>query len=300
MADFLKIFLCICAVASAFIFGRGYGERTYRESQEYKDFAKAKEELNYAKNELENAKAKLQNIIDSAANKKTDELLGQIFQVFLADLGLQIQNREMILKQAQATPAEAPAKLAQPKIPETKTPEQKPPAASAWNKLNFNKFKSHEWMLENSTGGPGALRELERLKLKNLNQAAGDLSYLKEECESFLGSYKGQIKDTLQGRLGSLSFELRSGNLTGTAEYFGTINWFNEANSTSLTEKIGNNCGKKITGLSGRIFSLSQDRFVQVYKLSNIEKLAGNLYEVLPHGTTHYMGAFVLGRTDKF
>ena len=304
MTDFLKIFLCICAIASAFIFGRGYGEKTYRESQEYRDFAKAKEELNYSKNELENAKAKLQNIVDSAETKKTDELLGQIFQVFLADLGLQIQNRELILKMAQGQPAKSAAPGPQPKAIDVKIPELiaavKTQETSAWNKSTFNKFKSHEWMLENTTGGNGTLRELERVKLKNLNQATGDLNYSKVECENFLGSYKGQLNDTSRNRLGSLSFEFRSGKLTGSEEYFGTINWFNEANSTSLSEKIGNNCGKKITGLNGRIFNLSQERFIQVYKLSNIEKLAGNLYEILPNGTTHLMGAFVLGRTDKF
>lgn len=301
MSDFFKIFLFIGAVAAAFVFGRNYGEKTYREGAEYKDFIKEKEDLNYSKNEFENAKAKLQNIVDSADHKKTDELLGQILQVFLADLGLRVQYRDLILKQAQMPPAAAPAVTIAPKIPETisEAPRQRG-NSSGWTKAQLNKFKSYEWMLENSGGGAETFRVLEKLKLKNLVQASGDLNYSKDECEEFLGTYSGKLNDTLKKYIGTLTFDFRTGKIDNVSSYYGTISLRNEANSNDLSEKIGNHCGRKISGLVGRVFNLTSDRYIQVYKLSNLEKLAGNFYEVLPNGTTHPAGAFILGRTDKF
>ena len=302
MSDFFKIFLTICALVASFLFGRRYGEKTYHESAEYKEFAKAAEDLNYAKSELENAKAKLQNIVDGAETKKTDELLGQILQVFLADLGLRIQNRDAILRQAHvaAISTIAPAApLVLPPEPVEVAPIAKKPEPEAWSKANISKFKSYEWMLENSGGEKDTFRDLAKVQLKNLRQTTGETDYSRTECEAFLGGYRGSVRDINNQRYGSLVFDFRSGKVNGEAGYYGTINWFNEANSNSLSEKIGNNCGKKLKGLSGRVFNLTADRFIQVYKLSNVDKLAGNFYELLPNGTTKRIGSFILGRTDK-
>ena len=101
MKDFFKIFLSLCVLVTAFVVGKGYGEKTFLESDEYKKIAQTRDELDFTKNEIENAKAKLQNIVDAADKEKTDELFGKLFDVFLTDLGLRIQNKELILKNAQ-------------------------------------------------------------------------------------------------------------------------------------------------------------------------------------------------------
>lgn len=299
MNDFLKIFFTICALVAAFLFGRNYGEKTFKEGEEYKTFAKANDELNYAKSELENAKAKLQNIIDSAETKKTDELLGQILQVFLADLGLRIQNRDAILKQAQTVVVAHIQAPAPP--PEIKNSEQfvKKADAPVFSKQSLNKLKSFEWMLQNSSGGRDTFKDLSKVTLKNLKQSEGEEDLSKAECDSLLGVYRGSVMDINNNHFGSIVFEFHSEKQGDQSGYSGTISWYNESNSAPMSQIFSNTCGKKIDGLAGRIFYFSSDRFLQIYKLGNVNKIAGLFYEILPNKTTKEIGAFVLGRTDR-
>ena len=286
MKDFFKIFIAVCALAAAFVAGRNYGEKTYHEGEEYKAFAKASDDLNYAKSELENAKAKLQNIIDSAESKKTDELLGQILQVFLADLGLRIQNKEAILKRAEAPAAIVKAK--EPKPAEAPAPAKKAPELKA----KVTKYKSFEWMLANTNGGSDTRRALQKVQIKSMRNVALESEF--DECEDLLGAYRGQLMNINKSNYGSLLF-----NLQKNGGYSGGLSWFNEANTSTLTGKL-NNCGQKISGTQGRIFYFNSERFVQLYKLTSVQKIAGNFYEVLPNGTTKLVGDFILGRVDKF
>ncbi len=302
MKDFIKIFIGICSLVAAFLFGSNYGEKTYHESAEHKSLIKATEELNFAKSELENVKVKLQNITDRAETKKTEELLGQILSVFLNDLGLTIQNREAILKQAQqqTAPAPQPTPSVQAKAPPLEKRDSTSTAPpQAVSKLSVSKFKSFEWMVQNSTGGKSTLRDLKKVEIKNLN------SYLKQatdldtsECEDLLGVYKGSVKNIEDKNFGSLEFELKVGQNQKDQDLYGKTAWY--FNENAISEKIGNNCGKKIKGLGGRIFNLSPDKFIQIYKLNNAEKTAGNFYEVLPNGTTKILGSFILNRVDRF
>ena len=306
MGDFVKIFFGICALVTAFIIGKGHGEKSYLESEEYKKIAAVKEELDFSKGELENAKAKLQNIVDRGGNQKTDELLGQILQVFLADLGIQIQNKELILKQAQmctaantqasvSKPAAAKPenKLGEAAVAELKQQEKKPV-------VSVGQFKSNEWMLANSNGGNDTLRTLDKLVIKNLNGYLSQTTTDKDGCDSFLGMYKGNIKDVNNKNFGSLSFDLKTNEQTSADQsYSGKISWYNDPNPP-LSQMINESCGRTAKGLSGRIFSLSDQRYIQVYQLEARSQLAGNFYEVLPNGTTKRIGKFVLKRTDKF
>lgn len=303
MGDFVKIFFGICALATAFVVGKGHGEKSYLESEDYKKIAAAKEELEFSKGELENAKAKLQNIVDRGSNQKTDELLGQILQVFLADLGIQIQNKELILKQAQmcsAASAEVAATKAAPvpksenkssNVEETETKPAKKPIVSV------GQFKSNEWMLANSNGGNDTLRTLDKLVIKNLNGYLSLTAPTNEGCEGFLGAYRGNIKDDASNKnMGSLSFDLKQSE---NQSFSGKIAWFNDPNPP-LTQMINESCGRKAKDLAGRIFNLSEQRYVQIYQIESKNLMAGNFYEVLPMGTTKRIGKFVLKRTDKF
>ena len=300
MNDFIKIFLVLCGLVGSFLFGRNYGEKSHSETEEYRQLVKTNEELNFAKNELENVKAKLQNIADTAANKKTDELLSQILHVFLTDLGLRIQNRELILKQAAELKTEkTPVVAAVEKKPVDLIEKPKAPEKSSWTRSSVNKFKSFEWMVTNSAGNQGTLRDLKKVQIRNLASFLKEADYLDQsECENFYGSYKGSVKDINNKYFGSLEFELKASQVNAKEEIFGKIAWYN--NDSAFSEKIRNNCGKKIEGLNSRIFTISADKYVQLYKLSNMDKTAGNFYEVLPNGTTKIIGSFVLNRVDKF
>ncbi len=300
MKDFIKIFLGISALAAAFMFGSNYGEKTYNESLEHKNLVKATEELNIARADLENVKIKLQNITDRAETKKTDELLAQILHVFLTDLGLTIQNKEAILKQAQQAPP-VPAAVGAHKIEGTALAvnaeaEQSKPLGA---KLNISKFKSYEWMVQNSGGGQNTIRDLKKVEIRNLNAYLKQADYLDaSDCEQLLGVYKGSVKNINDKSFGSLEFELKVGQTKAREELYGKAAWYFKENS--ISEKIDNNCGKKVKGLGGRIFNLANDKYIQIYKLNNSEKTAGNFYEVLPNGTSKILGSFVLNRVDRF
>lgn len=303
MKDFIKIFLGISALVAAFMFGSNYGEKTYNESSEHKNLVKATEELNIARADLENVKIKLQNITDRAETKKTEELLAQILHVFLTDLGLTIQNRDAILKQAHQSPA-APAVAAAPApTPNSEAPtpnsEVAEPSKPIAAKLNINKLKPYEWMVQNSSGGESTFRDLKKVEIKNLNAYLKQADYLDAtDCEQLLGVYKGSVKNINLKNFGSLEFELKVGQTKQREELYGKTAWYFKENS--ISEKIDNNCGKRIKGLGGRIFNLAADKYIQIYKLNNSEKTAGNFYEVLPNGTSKILGSFVLNRVDRF
>lgn len=302
MGDFVKIFFGICALAVAFVVGKGHGEKSYLESEDYKKIAVIKEELDFSKGELENAKAKLQNIVDRGSNQKTDELLGQILQVFLADLGIQIQNKELILKQAQMCSANNTTAAAAKPVPALRSEnkasgdeaEAKPTKKSM---VSVGQFKSNERMLANSNGGNDTLRALDKLVIKNLKGFLSQTAPTNEGCENFLGAYRGNIKDDASNRnMGSLSFDLKQAE---NQTFSGKIAWFNDPNPP-LTQMINESCGRKAKDLAGRIFNLSEQRYVQIYQIEAKSLMAGNFYEVLPMGTTKRVGKFVLKRTDKF
>ena len=98
MNDFVKIFIVLCTCVGAFMYGRNYGETTYKDSAEYKSLMQAYEEAKFAKSELENIKAKFQNIADGSTNRKQEEILAQILQIFLVDLGLRVSNPDAFAK----------------------------------------------------------------------------------------------------------------------------------------------------------------------------------------------------------
>ena len=206
------------------------------------------------------------------------------------------------MKQAQqasapATPPSAPLETSKAIKTETKQPIQKITKANT----SLNKFKSFEWMVENSSGNKSTLRDLKKVQIKSLNaflQGAETLD--KKDCAQLLGIYKGSVKDINENYFGSLEFELKNGPNTGKDELLGKLAWYSEANINSFSEKIKNNCGKKNKDLSGRIFNVAADKYVQIYKLNNLEKIAGNFYEILPNGTSKILGSFILKRVDRF
>lgn len=298
MKDFTKVFLSISALALVFVWGRSVGEKSQIEKSEYRDLIRANEELKFAKNELENLKTKLQNIADQAENKKTDELLAQILQVFLADLGLQIQNKEMILKKAQLAEAITPATATPeaPKIVEkekTKEPEEKTEKIF-WSKSRLNKLRQFERDLKNS-GGAGLERKLENVQLKQIKELVKISSSVSEtECREYLGAYRGSVRSINNQYFGSINYELKQ---AANAELKGQVAWYN--NQTAITERL-KECGKKIQGLDMRLLELSSTKYLQMYKLKSGNRLGGNFYETLPNGTTKLVGSFVLGRIDQF
>lgn len=312
MKDFFKIFFVLLGLLVAFLAGKGHGEKVFLESEEYKQIQASQDELEYTRAELENTKAKLQNIVDQGVNKKTDELLGQILQVFLADLGLRIQNRETLLKLAAKNTPEAATSSSQP-APITRledTSLQTETLANTvktvtsnkpWTRRNYSEFLSIENKLLNSTSEQQILQNLERLRINNIK------SYLEasvdtqgDQYEKFQGTYKGKVLDINGNHYGSLSFKLDIEVIGSEKKISGEIAFSSEQHGTGMHTFSGNSLGKTIDGLSTVVVNSGTNKFYQFYKLHNKNRIVGNYYEKMPNGTTKLIGKFILNRVDQF
>ncbi len=284
-----------------FLWGRSYGEKTFLESEEYKKNLSLKEELNDTRSELEGTKTKLQNIIDQGSNKKTDELLAQILQVFLADLGLQIQNKDLLLQKAkQNTPPPTPApqiteiekqkEIDQPEIIEKKQPD--------WKKQSDSQYKKLEERLVNSKSEKEILKILKELKIKKIESFIS----LSEEAqaafyESFTGIFVGAVFDINSKHYGSLSFKA---NISQQGQVVGVINFSSENHGKSSRTFDDKTFGRMMYGFRSVVIQHNDNKYFQFYRLRTINKIAGNYYEKLPNGTTNLIGMFILNRADQF
>jgi hypothetical protein len=291
-------------MAAAFFVGKGYGEQTFFASDSYKEIAKTKEELNYTRSELENAKVKLQNIVNNADRQKTDELLAQILQVFLADLGLQIQNRELILQQAKnsasvtSVPAEKP--IEKPSQPEIKAPNTETQASAATDsnlqtesqktkaqldaEKRLRQLKSDEWMLLNSEF---SRKLLDKVTIKNMSSFIAAANPVVDDCQGYLGRFRGDFRAVDGTRQGSIIFEL--GDLNGTLG--GKISWV-KAPAPTISTMLSGSCGLRNKDLLARIFTLSDSLYLQMYPINESRELTGNIYEKLPVGNARKIGSF--------
>jgi hypothetical protein len=308
--DFIKIFLGISVVVAAFVLGRNYGEKGFKESEEYRNFVKTNEELNFSKNELENVKAKFQNIADGAENKKTDELLGQILTVFLNDLGLRLQNKEAILKQAQEVkPAPAETKAVAAADPVGETDEQKKlreelkvlKEQKKWTNLDLGKYKSTEWILQNATSDRQVKEQLTKVRIKNMNSfLTGTVSGEETQINGFMGEYRGKFEYIDGTRAGSLKMKFSKTTKEGArlAVEIGMYGADGKVTTSETTTPGG--FGIHQAELDGIVTKWQDTSFFHFYKLKNKNQIAGNLYQSLPNGATTTIGSYILSRVDKF
>ncbi|MEQ1721822.1 MAG: hypothetical protein ABL930_01510 [Pseudobdellovibrio sp.] len=310
MKDFIKIFLGISALVTAFILGRGYGEKSFKESEEYRSFIKSNEDLNFSKNELENVKAKLQNIADGAENKKTDELLGQILTVFLNDLGLRLQNKEAILKQAQEIKAAtSEVKTTVAEAPAGETDEQKKlreelkalKEQKKWTNLDLGKYKSTEWILQNATTDRQVKEQLTKVRIKNMNSfLSGTINGDEAQINGFMGEYRGKFEYIDGTRAGSLKMKFSKTTKEG-ARLAVEIGMYGADGKTTTSEtNTPGGFGIHQAELDGIVTKWQDTSFFHFYKLKNKNQIAGNLYQSLPNGATTTIGSYILNRVDKF
>ena len=285
------------------MYGRNYGELTYRESEEYKVLIKAKEDLTFAKAELENAKVKFQNILDGSENKKQEELLAQILQVFLVDLGLRAADHQPALSAAKQPAKAAPiATEPAPAAPILKKEEEKSVAVKEEKKFDIKKLKSYEWILGNSSTKEELTKNLRNVEIRNLNLfiASARVPAI-SEFEPIFGTYRGRIDDVNQKEYGSMVIEINSTQQNDKATTTGNIKIFKENRDTMESNFSTNNLGYSIEGSTAFVINPGHDnKFYQLYKIKETQQLAGFFYERLANGTTKTIGSFVLNRVDQF
>ncbi len=279
MKDFIKIFLVLCAMVGAFVYGRNYGEENFRQSDEFRGFVKSKEEQNFTKNDLENAKTKFQNILDSADVKKSEELLAQVLQVLTNDFGLKIKDQNSFIKQASiAMPIETPIK--------------KEVIAKKEKVFDYKRIKSYEWILKNSRDGAELKANLKNVEIKDID------SFLKKatiselgQRESLIGSYRGRIMDVTQNEYATLAFNINP--------LKSSIKIFRNEKEASAKDFETNELGLQVEGSSSIIID-NGTTYYQLYKIADTQQIAGYYYERLVNGTTKTIGSFVLNRVDQF
>jgi hypothetical protein len=304
MKDFLKIFAILCGFVGAFLYGRSYGEQTFKQSEEYLQFVKAKDEQIFLKNDIENAKAKLQNIIDGSENKKSDELLAQIFQIFLADLGLKIQNQQTLKENLTAAkiPVEKNKAISAPegapavnKLDSSEEPKLKLPKA-----FNYKKLKSYEWILMNAQGSEDIAGNLKNLEIKNMDSYMSEALVTRPEDESLLmGSYRGRIMDVTNKEYGTFVFEMGPSSEDGKDKFKGSITLFRNGRKESVNSFSGTSLGYRFESSAGTVINFGNN-YYQMYKIPQTQQIAGFYYERLVNGTTKTIGSFVLNRVDQF
>ena len=298
MRDFLTIFFGLCLAVGGFMAGRNYGEKTFRETADFKELVKANEELKFTRAELETVKTKFQNILDNADTKKQEELLGQILQIFLADLGLRAAN-QTILGNAPVTPAKPETAEIKKSVVDAAEKKEK---VKIEKEFDLKKLKSYEWILANSRDPEEIQKNLKNVEIKNL------LAFLKlakeEPLQSFepvFGTYRGRMFDILKNEYGSMLMDIKLMKKNEKDYVKGDIKIFMNGQEKSGNGFESSQLGFKVEGSEGFVINFNNNkRFWHVYKLKDTQQLAGFMYEQMVNGTTKTIGSFVLNRTDQF
>lgn len=310
MKDFLKILAVLVVIVIAFVTGRNYGETSVVESKEYKETKSQIADNANSNAELTLMKEKIQSLLDSSDLKKADEVYGKMMTLFLVDLGLRIseqQQKDMDVGKSQLLVCAARSGT----TPVVKTPEapvQQPipalaaepeePKAPKFSQTAPGRFKSTEWTLVNSSSNSEIFKNLEKIKLTDIDAFLKGASEIKfENLQKYYGTFRGRVSAVDGSNYGSLVMSIgphaeKANNVSGEVKFY------RGGNEESTSNFNGSSWGYTPTGYQGNMVSMG-GRFLQIYKIENADKIAGNFYERLPNGTTKLIGSFVLNRTDR-
>lgn len=299
MKDFLKIFLVLCAVVTAFFFGRNYGEETKVESSEFKNLKSDNFNNKNAQEEITHLKEKFQKLLDSSDLKKSDEILGKIMTIFLADLSLQLtadQQKDLEIGQRACVMKPATTVKTETKV-ETSIVEEKKLVSKPEIKISA-RFKMGELEMSEARDVEDirrALNKLEVRKIESLLDGAPESTF--QQSKKFFGIYRGSILDVTGHTYGSIVFEIYN----SPAEKLpikGSIKLYRNGEVVSESNFTTDQLGSSPETSSSTILNVGPKHFLQVYKLESMQKIAGIYYEQLPQKTTKTIGTFILSRTD--
>lgn len=305
MKDFLKILFVLIGLVIAFVSGRNYGEQTVVESKEYKEDKSHKAECTQAEEELKITKEKFQNLLDSADLKKADEIYGKIMTIFLVDLSLRIseaKQKELDEGKAKLSMCVDPqANRAVEKViekPKTQHEEAKAKEPQ-FSRISAGRFKSTEWTLQNSTSNEEILKNLEKVKITSVDRFLVDSPETKfSDLQKYYGTFRGRMVAIDGSNYGSLVITVGP-HSEKRSSVSGEVKLYREGKVESTQQFNGETWGNTPSGYQGNMVKIGQ-RFLQIYKIENADKIAGNFYERAPNGTTTLIGSFILNRTDKF
>lgn len=306
MKDFLKILFVLIAIVIAFVSGRNYGETSITESKDYKDTKSMISDNAHSEEELRLMKDKFQALLDSADLKKADEVYGKMMTLFLVDLGLRIseqQQKDLDVGKAQLAMCSPASDKPVVKEKPVETPKQEASAEpkekdSKFTKMAAGRFKSTEWTLVNSSSNAEILRNLEKVKLTDIDaflKGAPETQF--SDLQKYYGTFRGRVAAVDGTNYGSLVVSIGP-STDKNNQVTGEVKLYRNGNNESTSNFTSNTWGYTPSGFQGNMVSMG-GRYLQIYKIENADKLAGNFYERLPNGTTKLIGSFVLSRTDR-
>ncbi len=300
MKDFFKIFIVLCGLVGAFFYGRNYGEVTQVESSEYKTMKSDNFNNQNAQTELSNLKEKFQKLLDSSDLKKSDEVLGKIMTIFLADLSLQLTTYQQKDLDVGKTKTETPIKseVAVQTKANSKTETETEPEIKKPGIKNEGKFKAAEFEITEATSVDDIQRALGKLEVKKIDSLLdGAPESTFEQSKKFFGTYRGSLIDTTQKIYGTMVLKIQNmpaekSPIQGSIKLF--RNGVESVGSDFETMTLGNTPEKFVT----TIIKFGSKGFIQTYKSDAMQKISGIYYERLNNGTTNTIGHFILSRTD--
>ncbi len=296
MNDFLKIFLVLCAVVSAFFFGRNYGEVTIEESAEIKSLKTIGFESQNAQQQLNNFKSKIQKLLDNADFTKPEDALSQLTTLFLTDLSLRISSEK--LAQLKEPKKEIPPLIAKDVFQKEKELNDKIEIERKKNAIrNPAQFRTAEDNLLKSISTEEIRRHLKKVEVRKIDSLLEDApaaSY--EESQQLFGSYRGSLIDVTNNIYGTLAFDIQA-NSSIENPIKGSIKFYRNGEEHGAKFFETNWLGFKGSGSQAFIVEFETD-YLQIYKIENSQKIAGIYYDRLPNGTSKTIGTFVLSRID--
>lgn len=308
MKDFLKIFVVLCAVVGAFFFGRNYGEETKAESSEFKNLKSDNFNNKNAQEELVNLKEKFQKLLDSSDLKKSDEILGKIMTIFLADLSLQLtegQQKDLeIGKLACVTKLPDPAVAVKTEIkpeikPNPKHEDEEPLVETKKSGIkNEGKFKAAEFEIleaQTSEDMARALKNLELKKIDSLLDGAPNSTF--QQSKKFFGTYRGTILDSTGKVYGTMILDIKN-TPAAKSPITGSFKLFKDGQESVGSDFSTDSLGYSPEKYGATVVQMGSRGYIQIYKAESIQKIAGIYYERLPNGTSKTIGTFILSRTD--
>lgn len=301
MKDFIKIFFILIIIVSAFITGRNYGEKTVVETTDYKTMSSAEQRISQTESELNNIKEKFQNLIDQNNLSKKEDMYSKMMTFLLVDLGLRLTEEKQKEYDSAIKNAVVETKR---EVAEEKQETQKPtaPKEKKWSKHSASKFKSYEWMLQNTQTDLEARKILKDLEIKDLDSLLKDATNTDEQKgEKLFGTYRGKIFGVDHKEYGSLVISLKeklSEVESDKKGLEGDVKIYRKGQSIGSSEFTQNNLGLTPLGTEGIIIEAG-GRYYQFYKIENSQKLGGYFYERLTNGTTKTIGSFLLTQTGQ-
>lgn len=311
MRDFIKIFLVLTGIVIAFVSGRNYGENTVIQSQEYKLKISRLNEIEKSLQNFNSTKEKIQILFEDTEFNKKNDFYGQLLTLLVFDLDLDLSdqqrkqieqnknyvnqcvanNKPSVKKDESLTEDRAVAAVEEDKERETSQKQKK------WNKVGEKKFKSMESSLLQSLKDSDIRKNLNNLIISNMDAFIKESSTVQfEEIENYEGTYRGQVTAINGDSYGSLIVQI---GVDKEAKGFVTENiklYRQGREELTVDNKLKT---YKQSEYSAVVMDL-ENRYLQIYKLQNKEKITGHFYERLPNGTSKLIGSFVLSRTDKF